>query len=146
MKQFILFLFFVIVLAGCSKHNDPQIQLDPKKVTMSDLAGQWHVQLDTMYKVTGGVATITQTDHAPLPADRIDFLQFNTDGTCSSGHTTATEFFTYTVANGIITDQQKANDGSPSNKSYTTILAITKNSLLLRQINTTDYTDVYLTK
>ncbi|UOE47431.1 hypothetical protein MTO98_23780 [Mucilaginibacter sp. SMC90] len=146
MKYFIFFLFAIIVLDSCSKHNDPQIQLDPKKATMSDLAGQWHVQLDTMYKLTGGAATVTQIDHAPLPADRIDFLQFNTDGTCSSGHTTATEFFTYTVANGIITDQQKASDGSPSNKSYATILAITRNSLLLRQNNTTAYTDVYLTK
>ncbi len=145
MKKILSVLLAVVFLAGCSKKNDVK-PLTPQTATVADIAYKWNMQADSTFQVVDGKTQLTHSSAAPNLADGLTtFIQFNTEGTVIT--TSMNQGLSYTLSNGTIKVSQKNQDGSNGPVLNMSIIAITKQTLLLREyFITTEYDDFYLTR
>jgi hypothetical protein len=140
MKKHILFIPAVLIMAACSKKNDPvPALLTPATAKAADLVGKWNVKADTIFSNTSNQFSVAPVTGNP-------YFQFNDDSTFTSGTASGGSqgiVFNYTVNNGTLVLTVPNYSGSETYSIYN----ITKNTLGLRLNNSNNtHEDAWLTK
>jgi PBP1b-binding outer membrane lipoprotein LpoB len=144
MKKYILLISAALIMAGCSKKNDPAppITITPATAKAADLVGKWTVTADTLFSSTSNQYSVN-------PVNGGTYYQFNNDGTCTVGpaNNGTGLFVHYTVNNAILELITLNSSGGVAGSEALLIYAISKNSLGLRHNNNNNtYEDAWFTK
>jgi len=138
MKRYILLIPAIIVMAACSKKNDPA-PLSPATVKASDLVGKWTATADTLFANTSSQFRVNTITDNP-------YFQFNADGTCTLSSIDSGTI-DYTVSNGTLVLTVPNSSGGMAASETFSIYNITKSTLGLRLNNNNNtHEDVWLTK
>jgi hypothetical protein len=143
MKRYILLIPAVLIMAACSKKNNPApARLTPSNAKAADLVGEWTVNTDTTFLKGSSQFNTKPVNDAP-------YFLFDADGTGSSGTVSngLEGLFNYNVNNGtLILTIPNPNGGTSVYATYS-IYNITKSTLGLRLSNNNNtYEDAWLTK
>jgi len=142
MKRYILLIPAVIIMAACSKKNNPA-PLSPATAKATDLVGKWTITADTLFLNGSNQFSVNPVNGGP-------YFQFNDDGTATSGTAGGgvQGVYNYTVNNGTLVLTIPNSSGSVAGSEETlSIYNITKSSLGLRSNNNNNtYEDAWLTK
>jgi hypothetical protein len=143
MKKHILLISAALIMAGCSKKNDPAppVIVTPATAKAADLVGKWNATADTIF-------SSTTNQYSVNPIGSGDFFEFNSDGTCILGSTGdgTGAFVNYTVNNAVLELITLNSSGGVAGSEALSIYAISKNSLGLRHNNGNTYEDAWFTK
>jgi len=143
MKKNILLISALLIMAACSKNNNPApvASVTPGTAKIADLAGKWIVTADTTFSGNGTQFTVNQV------GSNATYFQFNSDGTASSGNASdgLQNIFVYTINNGTVVITEPS--GNTAISEMLKIYAITKNSLGLRLVSSSGtYEDAFFTR
>ncbi|WP_183577331.1 lipocalin family protein [Mucilaginibacter sp. X5P1] len=143
MKRYILLIPAILIMAACSKKNNPApARLTPSNANATDLVGKWTVITDTIF-LKGSSQFNTK------PVNDASYFTFEADGTGNLGTTSSglEGLFNYTVNNGTLILTIPNPNGSTGVYATYSIYNITKSTLGLRLSNNNNtYEDAWLTK
>ena len=92
MKKLLLIALAAVIIAGCSKKNNPS-------PTAVSITGKWYATIDTTKEYVNGTLQTT----TPSTYNHTNFVQFNADNTGSSLTDGVPDTFTYSVSGTTLT-------------------------------------------